>query len=215
MGSRPVTVLVTGFGPFPGFPFNPTSALSRWVDDALVRPPKGVTLIAQTVETSWDAVRAFADGPLQELSPDVVLHFGVSARAKGFQIETVARNAASNGADCSGATYPYPNLVRGTPASRRATLNAQKLANSLRHRGLVASTSCDAGTYLCNMLFYLTLQGHKTNQDLSLGGFIHVPPFKPGRFGREELRKGVEILIERSAGQFRHAVLAEKHGKSH
>lgn len=205
MAARSVTVLVTGFGPFPGCHSNPTGELARWIDDGLLRAPEGSTLLSRTLETSWRAVREFAEGPLQDIAPDISLHFGVSGRAGGFRIETVARNTASNSADCDGETFDGAQLVRGAGLSLRTSLNARQLAVALRRRGLPAETSRDAGDYLCNMIMFLSLHEGMRAGRAGLCGFVHIPPFRSAEFTRKDLLIGVDLLIRSCVSRLRHA----------
>src|SRR4051794_15136406 len=86
-------ILITGFGPFPGAPFNPTQALVRKL--ATLRRPAfaDVTRIAHI----FDVTYATVDRELPELiarhRPDALLMFGLAARTPYLRIETRARNA--------------------------------------------------------------------------------------------------------------------------
>src|SRR5437762_13061544 len=96
------TVLVTGFGPFPGAPFNPTGPLVERLA-RLRRPALGdVTIVPHVFQTSYAAV----DRELPELiarhKPDALLMFGLAPRAKALRIETRARNALTLLPDVSG-----------------------------------------------------------------------------------------------------------------
>lgn len=87
------TVLVTGFGPFPGAPFNPTGPL---VEKLLrLRRPAfaDANLIGHVFRTSYAAVDAELPALLKRHRPDVVLMFGLAARTPFLRIETCARNA--------------------------------------------------------------------------------------------------------------------------
>jgi pyroglutamyl-peptidase len=59
------------------------------------------------------------------------------------------------------------------PAAYFATLPVKAIVGAMRERGLQASVSQTAGTFVCNHVFYGVmhhLQGRNT-----IGGFIHVP----------------------------------------
>src|SRR5262245_24872654 len=96
LGARaPLTVLITGFGPFPGAPFNPTGAVVA----ALVRRRRpaltGLRMIGHVFRTSYAAV----DDELPELvarhRPHLLLMFGLAARTRHLRVETRARNRRS------------------------------------------------------------------------------------------------------------------------
>ena len=87
-------VLITGFGPFPGAPFNPSALLVK----ALARRRRpalaDIELTTHVFATSYAAV----DRDLPKLlaqKPDVVLLFGFAGRRRHLCIETRARNAVT------------------------------------------------------------------------------------------------------------------------
>ncbi len=90
-----LTILLSGFGPFPGAPCNPTGALVQGL--ARLRRPAlvDVRLVPHVFQTSYRAVDRDLPRLLTELQPDAVLMFGVSAKARCLQVETRARNAIS------------------------------------------------------------------------------------------------------------------------
>lgn len=204
-----IRLLVTGFGPFPGVHDNPSGRLIQNLDRGKLRLAPDIELTTQTIPTSWPSVeKVFGQG--YDLKADIALHFGVSARARGFQIEQVARNTASNRADCDGDTFDRPCLVRGEPARLRTPWNATRLARDLKSQGLPATVSNDAGAYLCNMLLYLSLLAARKQGSGRLTGFIHIPPLRPNSFDMSVLLRGAETIIKHCAHQWRHAALVGK-----
>src|SRR4029077_8132600 len=93
--SMPSTVLLTGFVPFPGAPFNPTGALVAHL--ARVRRPAfdGVRRIAHVFVTSYAAVDRELPRLISAHRPDAILMFGLAVRSHGIRIETRARNSTS------------------------------------------------------------------------------------------------------------------------
>jgi Pyroglutamyl peptidase len=103
-------VVLAGFGPFPGMPFNPSAALVKAL--ARRRRPAFADVVISThvFATRYAAV----DQDLAELAaqkPDLVLMFGVARRRRYLGIETRARNAQS---------VLYPDASGHRPA--RATI---------------------------------------------------------------------------------------------
>jgi pyroglutamyl-peptidase len=172
LGAR-TSVLLTGFGPFPGVPINATM---RLVPELARRAERafGVKITAGILPTEWAAAPAQLDLLLAASDPDLVVHFGVSARARGFEIELRARNACSPLPDAAGA-LPQLATIRGEGASTlAASLPAQFLATRLRRIGVPAFTSRDAGAYLCNRLLYHSLARAAGSRNRRVG-FIHIP----------------------------------------
>jgi len=182
-----VRVLITGFGAFPGAPFNPSAALARAL--ARVRRPAlaDVEFATHIFATSYAAI----DRDLPKLlagKPDVVLMFGLAARRRELCIETRARNAASVlFPDASGREPSRGTIVKGGPAALRGRASFPSLLRAARARGGSARLSRDAGRYVCNYAFWRGLE-------LAGGGplvqFVHIPAARrgPKRKGQRKVR---------------------------
>jgi pyroglutamyl-peptidase len=186
-------VLITGFGPFPGVIENP----SAWLAEALEEQASSrcdAHLNARVLPTEWQATALMPD-LYAALQPTLLIHFGVSQRAKELRVERFAHNRIAARADAEGA-YP-PNLViRPCGPDRYDTaLPAQALAAHLRRCGFPAMTSQSAGAYLCNFLYYHSLEWAQQGGALAL--FVHIPPVSGGNSAFSEtalLQSAQEIL---------------------
>ena len=164
-------VLLTGFGPFPGVADNP----SGWLAEALAARPRGQDWDVQcaVLPTEWAAIAALAPRLHADLQPHVMIHFGVSARARKLQIERVAHNRAEPRADACGAK-PSSALIAPDGAARLETrLPVSELADRLRTQGHAARASHSCGRYLCNYLYYHSLDWARRQGGDAL--FVHVP----------------------------------------
>ncbi|MGB8036741.1 MAG: pyroglutamyl-peptidase I, partial [Pseudolabrys sp.] len=96
------TVLITGFGPFPGAPFKPTGPLVERL--ARMRRPalSDVTIVTHIFQTSYETVDRELPKLIARHKPDALLMFGLAPRAKTLRIETRARNALALLPDVSG-----------------------------------------------------------------------------------------------------------------
>ena len=88
---RPV-ILLTGFGPFPGVAANATSLLVPRIGLAARHAFPGVAIVSHILPTEWDAGLHVVRELYANLRPEIALHFGVSGRARGFEIEARGRN---------------------------------------------------------------------------------------------------------------------------
>lgn len=198
---RPV-LLITGFGPFPGVPFNVSAALVDYLASSAARIQ--AELHTAILPTHWRDGPAIAALKMREVRPDAVIHFGVSRRAGGFQFETRAYNQCARLADCAGTSADGFYLRRRGPPVLRVTLASSVLMCRLRLAGLPVYHSSDAGRYLCNATLYSSLHEALSlpERDRPQVGFIHIPALpsasnnsEAGRFGWPELQRGaVEIL---------------------
>jgi pyroglutamyl-peptidase len=168
------TVLVTGFGPFPGVPVNATMRLlPELVRVATSRFPD-VRLVAEILPTEWAAAPRRLDRLLADVDPDLALHFGVSSRARGFEIERRAQNACSVQPDAAGVLPVAPALSNDGAEHLAVSLPVQHVVARLRRRGIPAFASRDAGAYLCNATLYHSLVRGRDAPGRRIG-FVHIP----------------------------------------
>jgi pyroglutamyl-peptidase len=171
----PLTVLVTGFGPFPGAPLNPTGALVR----ALVklrRPALAdIRLVPHVFETSYRAVDRDLPHLIRKVQPDAVLMFGLSGKASCLRVETRARNAVSALIRDVDGKVISTGIVPGGRDALPFNVPAARLATAARKARAMAVTSRDAGRYLCNYLSWRALEATAQPQGPVFAAFIHVP----------------------------------------
>jgi pyroglutamyl-peptidase len=167
-------VLITGFGPFPGVPVNATMRLVPELAEAATRAFAGAHIAAAVLETEWLAAPRRLDGLLAETMPGLVLHFGVSSRARGFEVESRAHNACIPSPDASGAPPPGPCVREGGAEYLPASLPVPLIVARLRRLGIPAFVSRDAGGYLCNATLYHSLMCARAMPGRRVG-FIHIP----------------------------------------
>lgn len=207
--ARRPRILVTGFGPFPGQPFNASAALVGALaeDETVAALPADVT--ADILPTDWRRGPELAGRLAENFRPGAIVHFGVSPKARHFEIETRAFNAARPARDCVGALPAGYHIVRGAPPVLNATLPAALLVRRLRLAGLPASVSRDAGRYLCNAALYHSLARAARSNPPARVGFVHMPALVPGHdaaFDTEgwlALMKGARIILHTLAGFLR------------
>lgn len=200
------TILITGFGPFPGAPFNPTVKLVH--DLARLRRPAlaDVRLIGHVFETSYAAVERDLPALIAQHKPDALLMFGLHGRAKTIRIETRARNALALLPDASGKVLRRGVIEPDGPSSRAMPIPAQRLLAAARAARGKAVLSRDAGRYLCNYLCWRAREA-ADGGGTRLAAFVHVPPVprNPRRAGKSRwssadlLRAGQNVLMALAA----------------
>src|SRR5258705_8865214 len=111
----PLTVLITGFGPFPGAPFNPTGALVELLARQSRLQP-GTRRVAHVFATSYDTVDRELPALIARERPAALVMFGLAQRTRHVRIETLARNTLSRvHADVAGGlTTPKPIPAAGS-----------------------------------------------------------------------------------------------------
>lgn len=217
-----LTILVTGFGPFPGAPSNPTEALvqrlARWRRPALA----DARLIPHVFQTSYRAVDRELPRLIAELQPDAVLMFGLSARASCLQVETRARNAVSALIlDAEGKHSASLCIAPGGPAALPFRGPITSLALAARNARVQTRISRDAGRYLCNYLSWRAIEATARPGGPKFAAFIHVPNVRAGARRRHEdkpqawrmqdlVRGGQAILLSAIAAARRHRQMEER-----
>ena len=206
-----VTVLITGFGRFPGAPFNPSGPLARAVDRRSRPAFADVKRVVHIFETSYAAVDRDLPKLIAQHKPDIVLMFGLAARTPHVRIETRARNARSTlFPDVTGYRPDEREIVPGKPSSRGLAPFVRLLAAS-RNSRLRSRLSRDAGRYLCNYVYWRALEA-ASRSGTPLAQFIHIPwvPIVRRRPGRKKrmshaalARAGEAILLALLAAQRR------------
>lgn len=163
---------MTGFGPFPGVEFNATGVLVPRLARAARRRFTDAQVFTAILPTEWVRGPKRARAAFQRAQPTLVLHFGVSDRARGFVIERRGVNACVMAADGVGAMPTSPVLSEFGRERRRVTLPVKTIVRRLHELGLPAEASDDAGQYLCNAVLYQSLG---LIEGAGMVGFVHLP----------------------------------------
>lgn len=174
-GPRRVRVAIAGFGPFPGMPRNPSAEVVRAILRMRRFPAAGIELASAIFPTAY----AKADAALRKLldsKPDALVMFGVHGRSREVRIETLARNAVSTlHPDQSRITPAERKLAAAGTAMLRNAIPAAYLVASARRHDANARASFDAGSYLCNAVFYRALAETRGLKRQPLILFVHIP----------------------------------------
>ncbi|HEV2955214.1 MAG TPA: pyroglutamyl-peptidase I [Xanthobacteraceae bacterium] len=194
----PLTVLITGFGPFPGAPFNPTAALARRLAGRRRPAFADVSRIAHVFQTSYAAVERELPTLIKRVRPDVVLLFGVATRTKYLRIETRARNARSPLFPDADGNRPGASIIDlGKAATRSGRAPQQALLAAIRAERLPVRLSHSAGRYLCNFAYWHALAA-TDGGNAPLVQFIHVPTVRRGPMRPADRRRLTPADLQRA-----------------
>ncbi|WP_050420170.1 pyroglutamyl-peptidase I [Bradyrhizobium tropiciagri] len=169
-------ILITGFGPFPGAPFNPTMPLVKRLV-ALRRPAfDDVTLSSHIFDVTYAAV----DRELPELiashRPQALLMFGLAGRSAHLRIESRARNAVTTRFPDAGRQHARKGSITGGADAMMFGPHSERLLRAALMTGIGARASRDAGSYLCNYLSWRAIEAVNGDHGLHLAQFVHIPP---------------------------------------
>ena len=174
--SQDLRILVTGFGPFPGAPFNPTMPLVKRLA-ALRRPALDKVTITTHI---FHVACATVDRELPQLltthRPHALLMFGLAVRTPFLRIETRARNAITTIWPDVEGTRVRKGSIAGTADARAFGPHTLKLLRAAQATGIDVRASRDAGSYLCNYLCWRAIEATYHEAGPRLAAFVHVPP---------------------------------------
>jgi pyroglutamyl-peptidase len=190
--TAPLRILITGFGPFPGAPHNPTMPLvARLL--RLRRPAfSDVEFAGHIFPVTYKAVDRELPQLLAKHRPQALLMFGLATRTHYVRIETRARNAVTMLWPDADHTSLRKRSIAGDAESMRFGPHTAKLLRVAVATGIDARASRDAGSYLCNYLSWRAVEATGVDNGPRLAAFVHVPPI--ARDGAS-LRKGIRPRI--------------------
>jgi pyroglutamyl-peptidase len=185
--SAKLRILITGFGPFPGAPFNPTQALVARLK-RLRRPALGdVELIGHIFHVTYATVDRELPLLLAKHRPQALLMFGLAGRTAHLRVETRARNAVTTLWPDADRTRARKGSILSDADARMFGPHTAKLLRAAVGTGIDARASRDAGSYLCNYLSWRAIEAVRSDNGPLLAAFVHVPLLARGGTSR---RKG-------------------------
>jgi pyroglutamyl-peptidase len=174
--SDKLRILVTGFEPFPGAPFNPTQQLVARLM-RLRRPALAdVELTGHIFPVTYGAVDRQLPELLRQYQPQALLMFGLAARTSWIRIETRARNAVTMLWPDADHTRVRRGSIAGSADAMMFGPHTAKLLRAALATGVDARISRNAGSYLCNYLSWRAIEAVNSGHGPHLAAFIHVPP---------------------------------------
>jgi pyroglutamyl-peptidase len=174
--SEKLRILVTGFGPFPGAPYNPTQPLLARLT-RLRRPAfSEVELSSHIFPVTYKAVDRELPQALKQHRPHALLMFGLAGRTPFVRVETRARNAVTTLWPDADQTRVRKGSIAGDADAQRFGPHTAKLLRAAKGTGLDVRASRDAGSYLCNYLSWRAIEAVKDGNGARLAAFVHIPP---------------------------------------
>jgi pyroglutamyl-peptidase len=192
---RQVRVLLTGFGPFPGAPLNPSRALIEQL--IRMRRPAFADLRATShiFPTRYSAVDRDFPKLIAKHDPDIILMFGLAARTRHIRVETRARNLMAFFPDAGGFVPKTRTIAAGAAHRLLPASLAMLLRRAGRSHGIKCEFSRDAGRYVCNYAFWQALETRAGNAQ-RLAAFIHIPNIKPAAAKRGRASRPLPSLAD-------------------
>lgn len=166
-------ILITGFEPFGESAINPSQMLVESLNE---RDFQKAALIKAVLPVDQAKAPEKLTGLIAQHQPDALLAFGLALGRPKISLERVALNLKDfRIPDNQGVTVTDQPIHPDGPAAYFSTLPLRSMLNALVSAGIPAELSLSAGSYLCNLVFYimmhtLALQGLNRS-----AGFVHLP----------------------------------------
>lgn len=190
------TVLITGFNRFPGSPANPSGLLATRLVGRRRPAFIGTRRIAHVFATRYNAVDRELPALLAREKPDIVVMFGVATRSRWVRIEKRARNRIALLPDAGGYRPPAHTIAPYRSALHNP-LPIARLVNAARAVGVAAIPSRNAGTYLCNYVYWRALEAIARPDGPSSVIFIHLPPISLTKLPKKHFKRRPEKVPKR------------------
>ena len=129
---------------------------------------------------------------LDSAKPELVVCFGQADGRAQVEVERFALNF-DDGADEAGETR-RAEIVPGGPVAYRSSLPVDAIVEALREEGIPATSSRDAGGFLCNHVFYVLMRTLAERPGIR-GGFVHVPLLPEQALDRATPTLPLETLV--------------------
>lgn len=171
--NRAPRLLVTGFGPFPGIPKNPSAVAAGKVAGLARWRRLGFDVRVAVLSTTYAALERELLPAIREHEPDALLMIGVAGRAREVRVESRGLNRVSLLLPDAAKVRPARLALAPGSLARKTGTRPRRQVTALRRHGFRARVSINAGPYLCNASYFTALGGSIPVL------FVHIP--KPGR----------------------------------
>jgi pyroglutamyl-peptidase len=206
-----VTVLVIGFGPFPGAPDNPSATLAARL--ARIRRPAFAhhRVVTHVFPTSYAAVARALSALIARHRPEIVVMFGLAARTPYIRVELQAANRVSVlHPDIDNRVSTAREIRPGGPQILRTRAPTARLVAAARTAGVDVRASRDAGSYVCNYAYWLALEAANAPRGPNVVVFIHVPKLRTARRRKGRPRLPTLEMLVRAAQSVVTAAVADQ-----
>lgn len=171
------SVVISGFEHYDDVSVNPSYEVPRILSEQGVGGLDGVGLSISTVglPVSFSKAWPLLSETIEEAKPDIVIATGLKRAARGVLLERCATNIMdSSKPDVDNAAPSLVSIDPDGPAAYWTRLPLRAILGEFTHDSIPATLSSDAGTFVCNSLFY-NLLNWASSQDKVLAGFVSLP----------------------------------------
>lgn len=165
-------ILVTGFEPFGGETINPSWEAVKLLPDKI----EDAEIIKLEIPTVRYRALDVIENAIVTYNPDVVLSIGQAGGRPDITVERIGINIDDfRIPDNEGTQVTDEPIEANGPAAYFVTLPVKAMVQNIKDKGIPASVSNTAGTFVCNHVIYGVSHMIATKYPGKRSGFIHIP----------------------------------------
>lgn len=165
-------ILVSGFDPFGGEKVNPAIESVKKLPDTIL----GVEIIKLEIPTVIGKSIQKIEEAVELHKPDVVISVGQAGGRTDITVERVGVNVDDCRIPDNEGNQPIDEkIVKDGPDAYFVTLPIKAMVEHIQKKGVPASVSNTAGTFICNHVTYGVRHLAETKYPEMRTGFIHIP----------------------------------------
>lgn len=165
-----MSILFTGFEPFDGASVNPSWEAVQLLPDEIA----GRKIFRLQLPTVYGEAAQMLLEEIRRVQPCLVISCGVASGREGVTPELVAINyRQARIPDNAGQSFSGTPIDPSGDAAYMTALPVNAMIEAIRQKGIPAYLSLSAGAYVCNDVYYHSLQHQAQLGHRAL--FVHVP----------------------------------------
>ena len=165
-------ILVSGFDPFGGEKVNPAIESVKKLPDTIL----GAEIIKLEIPTVIGKSIQKIEEAIELHKPDVVISVGQAGGRTDITVERVGVNVDDCRIPDNEGNQPIDEkIVEDGPDAYFVTLPIKAMVEHIQKKGVPASVSNTAGTFICNHVTYGVRHLAETKYPEMRTGFIHIP----------------------------------------
>ena len=178
-----ISVVISGFGPYHDLRVNPAFAVPDALAEMNARDRRTfsgemdvqVDVTAVHLPISFEQAWPILERTLQSTVPDIVIATGIKHASRGVSLERCATNHVdSRRRDALNVAPDSGPIDPDGPAAFWTRLPLRAILARFAAHGIASTLSSDAGTYVCNAVFYDLLKWASAHTKV-LAGFVSFP----------------------------------------
>lgn len=179
MTKRPIRCIIAGFDPFGSAAFNPSGEIALAFSDLITTPELGAVateklLLPTCCSESWKVLReALKKFPEDDL---IVILLGLNERGTNLHLERTAVNLRKYRIpDNNGHQHLASKIYWSEGESRSTKIKVDDVVSTLTKKGIQCEVSNNAGTFVCNEIYFRALSHQAEHKNVLATLFIHLP----------------------------------------